>query len=158
MNRYKSTLEKLQSWMGTNFHADGYCTIDAEDSRYYHKTPYLFAAFGMRGKGARVARYVMEHFVDKRGDIVEPPGFNLETRTYCMGWLAMGGMMVERFDLAEILANRLTELQDLRSGVILLPDEDLKEVIGDGLRLPGSGLILPGQKGAGKKRKNRRKK
>ena len=61
--------------------------------------------------------------------------------------------------LAAVLTGLLTGASSYAGNKVM------KEVIGDGLRLPGSGLrlpgsglILPGQKGAGKKRKNRRKK
>ena len=142
MNDYETAIAKIRSWTDAHFDAQGYCTVDRDDSRYYHKTPYLFVALGMRAKGARVAQRVMERFVEERGDIVEPPGFNLETRTYCMGWLALGGMVVERFDLAEALASRLAELQDPQTGAILVPDEASGEEVGDVCFSAGAGMGL----------------
>jgi len=142
MSNYETAIAKIRSWMDAHFDAQGYCTIDPDDSRYYHKAPYLLAALGMRGKGARVAQRVMERFVDERGDIVEAPGQNLETRTYCMGWLALAGMVVERFDLAEALASRLAELQDPEAGAILVPHEDAGEELGDVCFSAGAGMGL----------------
>ena len=142
MSDYKAAVDRVCSWMDAHFDSRGYCAIDPDDSRYYHKAPYLLAALGLRGKGARVAQRVMERFVDERGDIVEPPGFNLETRTYCMGWLALGGMVVERFDLAEILADRLVEMQNPEAGAILLPDEDAGDEVGDVCFSAGAGMGL----------------
>ena len=40
-------------------------SIDADDSRYYYKAPYLLALAGLRAKGARVARFVLKHLLDQ---------------------------------------------------------------------------------------------
>ncbi len=58
MNQFQTALEKTRAWLDQHFDADGVSVIDANDPRYYTKTPYLLATVGLRAKGARVAKQV----------------------------------------------------------------------------------------------------
>ena len=140
MNAYKSALNKTRCWLDDHFDNQGNCTIDPDDPRYYYKTPYLLSIVGLRAKGARVAKQVLERFIDSQGDLVGPG--QLENLIYGMGWLALGATVVERFDLAQTVANRLVERQDPRSGGIVLPDEDAGEEVAEVCFSGGVGMGL----------------
>ena len=124
MKAYQRAVEKTRAWLDAHFDAAGNCRIDADDVRYYYKTPYLLHKIGLPAKAARVARTVMERFIGADGELVAPPEFALENRIYAMGWLALGGVVSERFELAQAVAGRLVERQDPPCGGIVLPDED----------------------------------
>ncbi len=142
MNAFVSSKEKIRAWMDTHFDEEGISTDDADDSRYYYKTPYLLTKVGLRSKGARVAKQVKERFIDSEGNLTGPPEFSLENRVYAMGWLGFGAMIVERFDLAGIMADRLIQMQDTESGGILLPDEDAGEAVAEVCFSAGAGMAL----------------
>ena len=60
--------------MDAHFDLNGRCTIDPDDARFYPKAPYLLNAAGLRAKGARVARRVLQRFIDEKGDLTGPGG------------------------------------------------------------------------------------
>ena len=140
MNQFKTALEKTRAWLDQHFDVDGESVIDANDPRYYTKTPYLLAIVGLRTKGARVAKQVLNRFIDRDGDFTMPG--ELENRIYMMGWLALGASVVERFDLAETMAESLARRQDPKSGGIVLPDEDVGDDVADVLISGGAGMGL----------------
>ena len=55
---------RLREWLEIHFDASGCCTIGPDDARYYAKASYLLHAAGLRGRGARAARYALEQFID----------------------------------------------------------------------------------------------
>jgi hypothetical protein len=142
VNVYQHAAEKTRVWLDSHFDPAGDCVIDAADSRYYYKAPYLLTMAGLRSKGGRVAKRILERFISAQGDFTAPPEFAQENRVYAMGWLALGGMIVERFDLAEIVANRLVALQDVQSGGMILPDEDAGEEVGEVCFSGGAGMAM----------------
>lgn len=142
MSAYQHAVTKLRAWLDTHFDAAGSCMIDAADSRYYYKAPYLLTVVGLRAKAARVAKRVLEGFIDTRGDFTGPPEFPLEHRIYAMGWVALGAMMTERFDLAEIVTQRLIERQDPQCGGMILADEDAGEEVAEVCFSGGVGMAL----------------
>jgi hypothetical protein len=142
MTKFQSSKEKIRTWLDAHFDEEGISTDDADDSRYYYKTPYLLTMVGARSKGARVAKQVIERFIDSEGNLMGRPDFSLENRVYAMGWLGFGAMIVERFDLAEILANRIIQMQDPNSGGIHLPDEDAGEEVAEVCFSAGAGMAL----------------
>ncbi len=127
MNDYRKAGEKVRTWLDVHFDAEGRCVIDPDEARYYPKVPYLLNAAGLRAKGARSAKWVLEHFIDDEGNLTGPGAE--ENRVYGMGWLLLGAVVVERFDLAGALAGRLCEMQDGLSGGIALMDEDVGEEV-----------------------------
>ena len=56
VSSYAESSQKVRSWLQQSFDRDGRCLIDAEDARYYYKTPYLMTMAGLRDWGARVAQ------------------------------------------------------------------------------------------------------
>lgn len=142
MNKFQNSKEKIRAWLNTHFNQDGLSNDDASDSRYYYKAPYLFTMVGSRSKGAQVAKQVKEHFIDSEGNLIGPPDFSLENRIYAMGWLGFGAIFVERFDLAEIIANRIIQIQNSISGGIHLPDEDAGEELAEVCFSAGAGMAL----------------
>lgn len=71
MNAYQHAAEKTRVWLDSHFDAAGDCVIDAADSQYYYKAPYLLTMAGLRSKGAWVAKHI--------------PEFTQENRVYAMG-------------------------------------------------------------------------
>ncbi len=140
MTSINEAAKKTNAWLEANFDGDGSCRIDPEDARYYMKTPYLMTMAGLREKGARVAQRVMTRFVGDSGDLVSSAP--LENRIYAMGWLALGAVVTERFDLAHILADRLEHYQDRQSGGIVLADEDAGEEVAEVCFSGGAGMAL----------------
>ena len=59
-----------------------------------------------------------------------------------MGWLCLGGIATERFDLANAVGGRLEQLQDPQSGGILLPDAQAGEAVGEVCFSGGAGMAL----------------
>ncbi len=147
MNAYQQAAEKTRDWLDAHFTADGTFVLAPEDSRAYYKTPYLLATAGLPGKGARVAKRALERFIDEQGNLLGPANFALEQRVYGMGWLALGGTAVGRFDLAEVVSGRLVEMQDQCSGGMVLPDEDIGEDVAEVCFSAGAGM---GMAAAGK--------
>ena len=143
MKSFHDAVAKLRDWLERNFDAVGLCAIDSEDSRYYYKTPYLMTMAGMRSRGGRVARQILEKFVAEDGELKSAAA--LANRVYAMGWIALGAVVAERFDLAHLMADRLEHYQDGRCGGIVLADEDAGEEVGGGVLLgrrrhgPGGG-------------------
>ena len=140
MKSFHDAVAKLRDWLERNFDADGLCTIDPGDSRYYYKTPYLMTMAGMRTRGGRVARRVMERFVEENGELKSAAA--AANRVYAMGWLALGAAAVERFDLAHLIADRLEHYQDGRCGGIVLADEDAGEEVAEVCFSGGAGMGL----------------
>jgi hypothetical protein len=137
---YQAAAAKTRDWLDAHFDASGRCVVDAHDSRYYYKAPYLLTLAGLRAKGARVAKYVLDHFVDEAGDLTGPASFALDQRVYGMGWLTFGAIATERFDLARVLAARLASLQDPASGGMVLPDADAGEAVAEVCFSAGAGM------------------
>ena len=140
MNTYREAAEKTRAWLDAYFDAEGRCTIDPNEARYYPKAPYLLNAAGLRSKGARAAKWVLEQFIDAEGNL-SGPGAE-ENRAYGMGWLLLGAVAVERFDLAEVLSRRLCALQDEQSGGVALLDEDVGEAVSEVCFSGGAGMGL----------------
>ena len=140
MTSFDDSAKKTRAWLEVNFDRDGSCRIDPDDDRFYMKTPYLMTMAGMREKGARVAQQVMNRFVGGAGDLVSSAP--LENRIYAMGWLVLGSVVAERFDLAHLLADRLEHYQDSQSGGIVLPDEDAGEEVAEVCFSGGAGMAL----------------
>ena len=140
MTSFNESAKKTSAWLEANFDPDGSCRIDPEDARYYMKTPYMMTMAGMRERGARVAQQVMIRFVGDAGDLVSSAP--QENRIYAMGWLVLGAVVAERFDLAHVLADRLEHYQDRQSGGIVLPDEDAGEEVGEVCFSGGAGMAL----------------
>lgn len=142
MSRYQQAVTKLRHWLDTHFDAKGRCVLGPDDVRFYSKAPYLLTMAGLRAKGARVAQRVHKHFLDEQGELIGPPTFSVDQRVYGMGWLALGATVVERYDLAERVANRLAELQDAQCGGIVLPDADAGEDVAEACFSGGAGMGL----------------
>ncbi len=140
MNEFQTAVAKTRSWLNRHFDGNGVSVIDPNDARYYMKTPYLLNTVGLREKGARVAKQVLDHFVAPDGELILPG--QIGNRLYFMGWLALGASMVERFDLAEIMGDRLAQFQDPGSGGMVLHDEDAGEEVADVLISGGVGMGL----------------
>ena len=140
MKTFQAAAAKLRAWLQRNFDADGLCAIDPEDSRYYYKTPYLMTMAGMRSRGGRVARRVMEKFVAGDGELKSAAA--AANRVYAMSWLALGAAAAERFDLAHLMADRLEHYQDGRCGGIVLADEDAGEEVAEVCFSGGAGMAL----------------
>lgn len=140
MTSFGEAAQKTRAWLEANFDRDGRCRIDPADARYYPKTPYLMTMAGMREQGARVAQQVMAQFVGDAGELASPAP--LENRIYAMGWLVLGATVTERFDLANILADRLEHYQDRQSGGIVLPDADAGEEVAEVCFSGGAGMAF----------------
>ena len=140
MNPYQQAAAKIRSWLEAHFDDEGQYVLDPEEARFYPKAPYLLNASGLRFKGARAARRVNQCFIDAHGDFAGPGA--RENRVYAMGWLALGALMVERFDLAHTLACRLSEWQDPSSGGIVLPDADAGEEVAEVCFSGGVGMAF----------------
>ena len=140
MNTYRDAGEKVRAWLDAHFDAEGRCIIDPDEARYYPKAPYLLNAAGLRSKGARAAKWVLEHFIDAEGNLTGAGA--AENRVYGMGWLLLGAVVVERFDLVEALSNRLCSMQDQQSGGIVLMDEDVGEAVAEVCFSGGAGMGL----------------
>ena len=140
MTSFNESAKKTRAWLEANFDPDGSCRINPEDARYYMKTPYMMTMAGMRERGARVAQQVMTRFVGDAGDLVSSAP--LENRIYAMGWLVLGAVVAERFDLAHVLADRLEHYQDRQSGGIVLQDEDAGEEVAEVCFSGGAGMAL----------------
>ena len=141
MDKYQDSVEKVRGWLDTNFDSDGNYSPAPDDARYYDKLPYLFHMVGDKTRGARVAQRVMERFIDDDGWL-NTPDLTEEVRLYCMGWLALGAAMVERFDLAQAIADRLAAERDPESGVVPAHDDDAGEKIGDLCFSAGTGMAF----------------
>lgn len=139
---YRAAAARTRAWLDAHFDASGACVLDPADPRYYYKAPYLLAVAGLRAKGARVARYVRERLLDGDGHLTGPAAFGPDQRVYGMGWLTYGAVATERFDLAGVLADRLTVLQDAVTGGFLLPDADAGEPVAEVCFSAGAGMGL----------------
>ena len=140
MNDYRRAAEKVKMWLDAHFDDHGRCTIDPDEGRFYPKAPYLLNAAGLRTKGARAASWALDHCIDKKGNFTglgEP-----ENRLYAMGWLLLGAVAVERFDLVGVLARRLGQLQDGASGGMVLMDPDAGEEVAEVCFSGGVGMAL----------------
>ena len=140
MDDYRRAAEKVKGWLDAHFDLDGRCRINPDDGRFYPKAPYLLNAAGLRAKGGRAARWALDRFVDEKGDFTglgDP-----ENRLYAMGWLLLGAVAVERFDLVRVLAQRLGQLQDGASGGMVLMDRDAGEEVGEVCFSGGVGMAL----------------
>ena len=140
MKSFHDAAARLRAWLQRNFDADGLCAIDPGDSRYYYKPPYLMTMAGMRSRGGRVARQIMEKFVAEDGELKSEAA--LANRVYAMGWIALGAAVAERFDLAHLMADRLEHYQDGRCGGIVLTDEDAGEEVAEVCFSGGAGMAL----------------
>jgi hypothetical protein len=150
LEQYRTSAARTRSWLDAHFADDGSFLPCPDDSRFYYKAPYALALGGLRAKGARVAKYVLDHFVDGAGNLTGAPDFSLEERLYGMGWLAFGAVATERFDLSAIVARRLAEMQDSRCGGFLFPDSDAGEEVAEvcfsaaaGMGLSAAGKLDP---------------
>ena len=139
---YLAAASKMRTWLDTHFDETGACTIDPTDPRYYYKAPYLLTLAGLRGKGARVAKYVLEHFITPEGELTGADAFGAEQRVYGMGWLTFGAVSTERFDLAHRLADRLAATQDYSTGGFFLPDAEAGEPVAEVCFSAGGGMGL----------------
>ena len=139
---YQSAATRMRAWLDTHFDATGRCTIDPLDSRYYYKAPYLLALAGLRAKGARVAKFVLENLLTPDGHLTGPDAFGPDQRVYGMGWLTFGAVATERFDLAGVLANRLVSIQDPTTGGFFFPDADAAEPTAEVCFSAGGGMGL----------------
>jgi hypothetical protein len=139
---YSDAAARTRAWLDAHFDADGRCVFDADDIRYYYKAPYLLAVAGLRAKGARVARYVLERLITKDGDLAGPAAFGLDQRIYGMGWLTFGAVATERFDLARVVSARLAAMQDPSSGGFLVDDADAGEPVAEVCFSAGAGMGL----------------
>src|SRR5690349_2940026 len=92
LNTYEKAAARTRCWLDENFAADGSSRLEANDPRFYYKAPYALVMAGLRAKGGRVAKYVLDHFVDDNGGLSGSPAFSLEERIYAMGWLAFGAV------------------------------------------------------------------
>ena len=151
LDNFHCAAEKVRVWLDFHFDGDGRCTIDPDEVRLYPKAPYLLCAAGLRAKGSRAAQWVLEHFIDARGDLIAPGP--IENRLYAMGWLLLGATATQRFDLVQVLADRLCQLQDERSGGMVLMDENAGEEVAEicfsgGV---GMGLAAAGKTGAARR-------
>ena len=140
MGDYRRAAKKVEMWLDAYFDGCGRCTIRPDEGRFYPKAPYLLNAAGLRAKGERVACWILDHYIDKKGDFIgllEP-----DNRLYAMGWLLLGAVAVERFDLAGVLARRLGQLQDGASGGMVLMDPDAGEEVAEICFSGGVGMAL----------------
>ena len=140
MNDYRRAAAKLTAWLDAHFDGHGRCTIDPDEGRFYPKAPYLLNAAGLRAKGARAASRALDHCLDKKGDFTGPG--EPENRLYAMGWLLLGAVAVERFDLVQVLVQRLLQLQDDASGGVVLADADAGEEVAEVCFSGGVGMAL----------------
>ena len=140
MNDYRRAAAKLTAWLDAHFDSAGRCTIEPHEGPFYPKAPYLLNAAGLRTKGARAARWALDHCLDEQGDFTGPG--ELENRLYAMGWLLLGAVAVERFDLVQVLVQRLLQLQDDASGGVVLADADAGEEVGEVCFSGGVGMAL----------------
>jgi hypothetical protein len=131
---------RTRAWLDAHFDAQGRFALAPDDSRAYYKAPYLLTMAGLRAKGGRVAKFVADNFLDGEGNLTGPAAFSLEQRVYGMGWLALGGAVTERFDLAARVAGRLEAMQDRQSGGIVLPDADVGEEVAEICFSAGAGM------------------
>ena len=81
MNTYREAAEKTRAWLDAYFDAEGRCTIDPNEARYYPKAPYLLNAAGLRSKGARAAKWVLEQFIDAEGNLYVAAGLHKTRKT-----------------------------------------------------------------------------
>ncbi len=139
-DRFAEARDRVRCWLDERFDADGRFVEAPDNGGAYYKVPYLAAACGARGLGARVARYVNGHLIDDDGEF----GFDLplENRVYAMGWLALGAVATEQYDLASTMVNALEQRQDPCCGGIVLPDEDAGEEVAEVCFSGGAGMGL----------------
>jgi len=153
MRSFHTPAEGIRTWLDAHFDAEGCSTIDPNQPALYYKAPYLLAMAGLWSKGARAAGQALARFVDADGNLKVASPVPLENRVYGMGWLALGAVAVESYDLSEILVERLTALLDPQSGGMVLPDEDAGEDLGEvcfsggvGMALAAAGRFDPAQR------------
>ncbi len=140
MENYQRAGDRVRHWLNAHFDADGKSTIAANEVQFYIKAPYLLHAAGLHLKAARAAKFALEHCLDSDGMLTGSGA--LENRVYGMGWLLLGAVAVERFDLAGALIPRLKAMQDRHSGGVLLPDADAGEDVGEVCFSGGVGMAL----------------
>ena len=139
-DRFAVARDRVRSWLGAHFAADGRFADAPESGGAYFKAPYLAVACGTRSLGARVARYVNEHLTADAGEY--SPDMPLENRIYAMGWLALGAVATEQYSLAATMADALERRQDPGSGGLMLPDEDAGEEVAEVCFSGGGGMGL----------------
>jgi hypothetical protein len=147
-NRFAVARDRVRYWLDEHFDADGRFVEAPDHGGAYYKVPYLAVACGARSLGARVARYVNRHLVNGDGEFgIDMP---LENRVYAMGWLALGAVATEQYDLAATMVNTLEKRQDPDCGGIVLPDEDAGEDVAEVCFSGGAGmgLIAAGRTGS----------
>ena len=151
MNDWQCAAGRLAAWLDDHFGMDGRCALAPADPRYYPKAPYLLAAAGLHTKAARAAQVVRDEFIDDNGDFRSPDP--VENCVYAMGWLLLGAVATRRYDLARVLAARLEERQDRRSGGVLIQDDAAQEAVaevcfsgGVGMGLAAAGRVEPARR------------
>jgi hypothetical protein len=138
---------RTRTWLDANVDAGGQCSLFPDDALFYFKVPYLMVKAGLRDKAARVATRIRDRMIKADGDLAGSPAFDLASRVYGAGWVALAATMVERFDLARVVTQRLAAIQDAQSGGFVWPDAEAGAVAGDLQTAGGAsmGLVAAGK-------------
>jgi len=139
-DRFAVARDRVRSWLYEHFDADGRFVTAPESGGAYFKAPYLAVACGARDLGTQVARYINGQLLDDADEY--GPDMPLENRVYAMGWLALGAVVTEQYDLAASMADALERRQDPGSGGIMLPDEDAGAEVAEVCFSGGAGMGL----------------
>jgi len=142
MRQFQAAADKMRTWFDRHFDSQGVFALAPDNPICYFKAPYVMAYMGLRAKGACVAKYTGEQFLDANGDLTGSSDFTIQTRLYGMGWLALGASTTGRYDVAQLVAQRLVERLDPQCGAYVLPDQELEENAGDLQTSGGAGMGL----------------
>src|SRR5687768_10538234 len=103
MKQFLAAADDLHTWFDTHFDHRGVFVLDPDSPRAHFKAPFVLAYMGLHTKGARVAKYINERFLDTNGDLIPTPNWGIGSCIYAMGWLTLGALSVRRFDIAQLV-------------------------------------------------------
>lgn len=127
----QAAAQRTRAWLDANVTPGGRCADFPDDAVYYFKLPYMLVKASLRRKAAAVAGYIADHLLLPDGDLAGGPAFDLSTRIYALGWVALGATMVERYDLARLVTSRLAAWEDPLTAAFLWPEDAVGDKAGD---------------------------
>lgn len=108
------------AWVLARIDDDG-APIDSEIYNGYYRLPWALSAAGARGVAARTLRWIEDSALDPSGDLregVPREKFTYRAASYPLSVIACGAWHLERYDLTNLILNRLQSggFIDPRSG------------------------------------------
>jgi hypothetical protein len=113
--------DKAAGWIVSAIGPDGR-PDGAELGNGWSRVPWTLRLAGETGTASAVLEWAMREGLDFRGNFRSGPARGTgHFDAYKLGHLAMGALLLERYDLSEMLLDRLQDLQDAHGGLRFEP-------------------------------------